>query len=511
MAAVSEYADLEKKHGLEDVMPVDQYRHKAHLMEGAFQQLVKHRRQVQGRDLAPHYDTVRLWPVVVVAYSLLEQCIKLLVGVRTEGYLNGGGAGTAKDDGHNLPKAFGRLTELDRGLLEECYAEYASFIQFPPEFQKLEQYLQEVSKKGGQIAWRYFLLEKSPKNMKELPGPLSPDMFLEITRSAIDILMAKAWTDHGMHGVHRRLKHQLCDALSRQLPLESVSIEDSYAWVQRGGGLINAFSRHIRAGALDGECGDALAKWLDEAVEQLRQSAERQYDVDMRRFLHMASRCCMTTDGKRFEFRNHRPEPLSKSLEPWRGSWSISWRTEESSWSGPIDDPPSQRLDDWGLPLRTGQTFKASWRTTENAPAMQELVFGAHGELKVLRHGQVLANMRALVHPHRPSGRFPHPDQPLEPTDRGDKLDHARFIRTGDCRSADGTGSEPECHYPALVEDYEDYACPDCAGKGFCRNCLGEAANADDCHACADALGLCPACRGHGRDGHHAILAATDA
>ena len=509
MAAVSEYADLEKKHGLEDVMPVDQYRHKAHLMEGAFQQLVEHRRQVQGGDLAPHYDATRFWPVVVGAYSLLEQCLKLLVGIRKAGYLDDGrGAETKRGDSHNLAKVFSRLSELDTRLLEECYAEYASFIQFPPEFQKLEQYLQEVSKKGGQIAWRYFLLEKSPKNMKELPGPLSPDMFLEITRSAIDILMAKAWTDHGMHGVHRRLQHQLSDALSRRLPLESVSIDESDEWVQRGGGLINAFSRHIRAGALDGECGGALAKWLDEAVEQLRQSAKQEYNVDMLRFLHMASRCCMTTDGKRFEFRNHRPEPLSKSLRPRRGGWSISWRTKESSWSGPIDDPPSQRLDDWGLPLRTGQAFTASWRRTENAPAMQELVPGTHGELKVLRHGQVLANMWARVSSSGPQGRFIGPDEPLKSTDRGEKLGHATFRRTGDCRAAEGAGSEHEYDYPALVEGY---ACPECAGTGFCRNCLGEAANADDCHACADTPGLCPACRGHGRDGHHAILAATDA
>ena len=59
MTAMSKYADLEKEHGLEDVMPVDEYRHKAHLMEGAFQQLLKHRRQIQGHELSPHYDAAR--------------------------------------------------------------------------------------------------------------------------------------------------------------------------------------------------------------------------------------------------------------------------------------------------------------------------------------------------------------------------------------------------------------------------------------------------------------------
>ena len=63
---MSNYADLEKEHGLEDIMPVNEYRHKAKQMEGALRQLVKHRRQIQGRDLAPSYDAVRFWPFVVI-------------------------------------------------------------------------------------------------------------------------------------------------------------------------------------------------------------------------------------------------------------------------------------------------------------------------------------------------------------------------------------------------------------------------------------------------------------
>ena len=502
---MSKYADLEKEHGLEDIMSLDEYRDKVDLMEGVLQQLVEHRRQIQGLDLAPNYDAVRFWPVVVSAYSLLEQCLKLLVGIRTEGYLNGGGVGTGRGDGHDLAKIFGRLTELDRDLLEECYAEYASFVQFPPEFQSLDQYLQVVINNGGQIAWRYFLLEKSLENVGALPGPLSPDMLLEIMRRALDILLAKGWTDHGMHGVHRRLEHQLGDGLRRPLPQEGLSIDDLDAWVRCGGGLINAFSKHIRVGALDGEAGDALTKWLDEAVEQLRQSAEQQHDVDMLRFLHMAARCCMTTEGKRFEFRNHRPKPISESLGQWRGGWSLSWRAGSSSWHGPIDDPPRHRLEDWGLPLRTGQALTASWHRTGNAPAMRELIPGTSGELKVLRHERVLAQMRARVTSCGPPSRFVNPDEPHAPTDRGEKLADATFIRTGDCSDADRAGSE---HESDPLELASGYTCLECAGTGFCRDCLGEAAKAGDCRACADALGLCPTCRGYGLDGHHAILDA---
>lgn len=492
---MTKYADLEKEHGLEDIMPVDEYRHRASQMKGAWEQLVKHRRQIRGRDLAPSYDAVRFWPFIVSAYSLLEQCLKLLVGIRTAGYLKGGGQDTDKGDSHDLAKVFGRLTKLDRDLLEECYAEYASLIQFDERFPRLDEYLKVLSENKGQIAWRYFLLEKSRENMDKLPGPLNPDLLLEVMHGVLDILMAKGWADHGMHGIHRRLMHQLGEASSNALLQEARSIEDSNAvmsdldaWVGREGGLVNAFSKHIRDGALDRKCGDALVKCLDTAMDQLRESAEQEYDVDMLRFLHMATRCCMTTDGSRFKFCNHRPTPISES-DQWHGGWSLSWRSEESSWSGPIDDPPIKRLQKGGLPLRTGQAFRASWHNTANAPAEQEFVYGTCGELTLLRYGRVLVRMRARVIPYIMFD-----------------FRHATFLRIDDCHDTDVAGSERESDWPSPVTDF---ACPECAGTGFCRDCLGGAAKADDCRACADAAGLCPTCRGYGLDGHHAILDAA--
>ena len=516
---MTKYADLEKEHGLEDIMPVDEYRHRASQMKGAWEQLVKHRRQIRGRDLAPSYDAVRFWPFIVSAYSLLEQCLKLLVGIRTEGYLDGserkrrritffrssiigrclrlGGSRdiTARRDRHNLAKVFGRLTKLDRDMLEECYAEYASFVQFDAQFPTLDEYLKALCKSRGQIAWRYFLLEKNRENIGKLPGPLNPDMLLEVMRCAVDILMAKGWADHGMHGIHRRLMHQLGEASSSALLQEARSIEDSNAvmsdldaWAGREGGLVNAFSKHIRVGALDRKCGDALVKCLDTAVDQLRESAEQEYDVDMLRFLHITTRCCMTTDGSRFKFCNHRPTPISES-DQWHGGWSLSWRVEESSWSGPIDDPPSRRLHKWGLPLRTGQIFNASWHKTANAPAKQELVSGTCGELRVLHHERVLVRMWARVDSYIMFS-----------------IRNATFIRIGDCPDADEAGN---AHEGGQLELVTGYACPECAGTGFCRDCLGEATKTADCRACADEKGLCPACRGYGLDGHHAILDAA--
>ena len=633
---------LEREHGSKDVMHVMEYRESVRYMRMHFDELLKQRPQTWGRDLKPYYDVVRFQPIVVQAYSLLEQCLKLLVAIRKADYLDmrENGWTDAQQDSHNLKKVFKSLARLDKDCkdyLVECYNQYASYIQCT-EFSTLNDFLHEEGGKqvawrylnlpserrgrearqggGNQVDWRDLILERylstglirilveflgSGSNMQKVEGifnsekdrpkdhieeypekfweiidflakflreegrgkctqghnpgesergelrnllenflqkreeqgktegkPLSMaviermarkfeknlpstahphvllGILLELTRCALDILEAKASKKpYKPSGVYHRLEELLERALrgsysspppswSEQKFEDFLKGDDLEGWKRNNDGTINAFSKYIRVGDLQDlqPYSDAMREWLDHSKKKLQQMAAEENDIDLCHFLDMADKCCMTFRGKRFSFRNDRPEPLSTSLGDWRTGWSIKWQSGESVWEGPIDDPPSHRLDDWGLPLRTGQTFKASWQNRRgSAPARRDLVSGKHGELKVLRHGRVLAHMWAVV-----SGWGQRRESA--------KLSHATFIRIGDCRDADGAGSEHERHYPALAEGY---ACLECEGTGFCRNCLGEAAKADDCQVCVDAPGLCPTCRGYRLDGHHLI------
>ena len=246
--AMMGYKNLEANEGLVDVLSVDNYHDKVARMRGAFDELVRHRHGIRGRDWFPEYDEARLWLTIVGLYSLLEQCLKLLVGIRTSGYLSPKNApNTARDDGHDLGHVYDRLEGLDKDLLEESYAQYASFIEFPPEFHTLRCYLRKIGK--DQVVWRYLLLEKGiweprgPKSAtkKYPPAPRSPDMLLEAIRGTLDILEAKASSDRGMHGIIRRLEQGLEDALRRGsdgLPPDGLN-----RWVP----AVEASSTHSRA------------------------------------------------------------------------------------------------------------------------------------------------------------------------------------------------------------------------------------------------------------------------
>lgn len=120
------YKDLEEQHDLHDVLAPEKYRHKVDLMEVVLEDLRSHRARIQGRDLMPGFNEARLWSTILSSYSLLEQSLKLLVGVRTIGYLPpANGKNTAINDNHDLLRVYNRLTKLDETVLEETYAEYA--------------------------------------------------------------------------------------------------------------------------------------------------------------------------------------------------------------------------------------------------------------------------------------------------------------------------------------------------------------------------------------------------
>ena len=68
------------------------------------------RPKIRGHDLALGYEA-RLWLLIVGSYSLLEQCLKLLVGIRTSGYLSQG----APDSTGKPRKPYAVLQDLRPG------------------------------------------------------------------------------------------------------------------------------------------------------------------------------------------------------------------------------------------------------------------------------------------------------------------------------------------------------------------------------------------------------------
>ena len=466
-----------------------EHRESVILMRAAHEGLVRHRRGTP-------------WPTIVGSCSLLEQSLKLLVGIRKPDYLPSGG----KKDRHNLGVVYDKLEEEDKDSLEEMdesYAQYASFIKFPSEFGTLREYLDVIGDR--QVDWRYFLLDRdgsnppSPRpdrrrrkahpslldrdgsNPSSLPSPDMLDMLLEAIRSVLDILERTVWHDDEMqmHDVCQRLAEGLEVALHHARMSDGPSHDDLNGWARDGRGVVNAFSRYLRAGPLD-DYPDAMRKWLDHAVEAARaagKAAEQDGDDDLARFLRVASRCCATVNDNRFSFTNHRPEPLfgGQSLDlplRLRDGWSVEWRTDKTTWCGAVDAIRE-------LPVRVGQISTMRWRRCRK-PSQTDFVENTQGQLTVRRHEHELMSLNVRILTARPRGP------------KGTRVDHALFVVV----DAGGNWPSEEC----------DLACQACRGTGFCMDCRGESTE-PECQTCS-AEGLCPQCRGYGRDGDH-IIAGT--
>lgn len=472
---MSVYKELETEHDITDALSVDEYRNKVHQMWGASNELYKLRCQIKGHDLMPSYDAVRFWPITISTYSLLEQCLKLLVSIRTPNYIT---KGQAFKDGHDLVIVFDRLTKLDKDLLERCYIEYASFIEFPLQsFPTLEAYLKKIGR--GQITWRYFLLESEPKDLGKLPAPFSPDILLEITRGVISILMAKAFTDHGLDTIHRRLENSLGRALGHPAPLVDLSTDNFNDWVRQNNGIINAFFRYIRIGSLD-EYGKPMRKWLDESVELLRKNLLD--DLELEQFFLLAENRCMTWDGKQFQSYNPLPKPVF--LLDMHGDWNIEWRSDTSSWQGKVDKVEA-------IPMRIGQSFDINWFGIDLSPPTDgSIIPDSCGLLTIRRNGHVIVSMNAKAI-LLARGDFD-----------GDtyQIVSVTFIRLGE-----------NCSNENKIAIIRDWTCERCRGTGFCMECKGEASDQDICQSCSSDNGMCPDCRGYGRDGDYLLAQSIEA
>ena len=575
-------------------------------MQTHFEDLCKQRPRNWGHGLKPYDDVMRFQPVIVQAYSLLEQCLKLLIAIRDEVYLDKRDKKKltpAQEDSHNLQEVFKKLTDIDKCRLGKCYDQYASYIRCTNQFPTLDNFLENEGK--SQVSWRYLTLEKglsmrlvqllagflsfesnmrkvdrifsskqcslkgcaerypekfwkmidfltgflrtegSGKNIQghnlaannceelndllkkflqnrnqqsktegkplsiealwrmarrfqdNLPSKAHPNVLLgillELIHCVLNIIKANAYKKpYELEGVSRRLEDLLKEAQrhsysslppdwSEQKFEEFLDGDDLQRWEQNGVGTINAFSKYIRVGVLQ-KYSDAMREWLNHSIKRLQCKAE--HDIDLRRFLDIASRCCVTFDGNRFSFCSNRPHPLSTNLEDWGKGWSIKWeKTKGSIWEGPIDDIPCRKMKDFGLPMWPGQSFRATWGRTKRYPAPQSIEFGAHGQLTVSRNKKPLLSITARC------GR------PI----RSSRTRNAEFVRVDDCH-----GMSDSTHRNT------GYDCLYCKGTGFCVDCLGEPKKGNNCEKCKSHQGLCPECEGYGLSGHHLIARTLD-
>ena len=157
------------------------------------------------------------------------------------------------------------------------------------------------------------------------------------------------------------LEQSLREAIAHPAPLEEVTVDELNDWERKGCGVVNAFSRYLRTGSLD-NYSDAMRKWLDDSVAAAENRADLENDVDLKRFLRIASRCCLTFHDGQFALRNHRPLPIDPGALNIHDGWTIEWHTEAATWRGPVDDVTE-------LPLRAGQSFTATWYGAADAQA----------------------------------------------------------------------------------------------------------------------------------------------
>ena len=132
-------------------------------------------------DVIPGYIDAQAWGYVVVGYSLAEQSFKALLHLREKE--------VPKE--HSLSTLFNLFEENDQTTLREYYTDYKATIggnrgAFP--FGSLDDFLVNLdggpdAGQAGSLAWRYYLIEETPK----MPS-VSVDYLHEVVFGCIQIV-----------------------------------------------------------------------------------------------------------------------------------------------------------------------------------------------------------------------------------------------------------------------------------------------------------------------------------
>ena len=159
-----------------------------------------HRSHPVGTDLVPEENLLQAWPVVLAAYSGMEQAMKHLVRMRTGGYPD-------RASSHNPSNMFRRMDEEEKSVVREAYAIYQSLHSYIP-FQTADEFLDAIG--AGWEPWRYWLLERNN------PPTNHPGAMLEIWHALVRVIEHRKYEHRGLSSVDIRIENTIRRGLNRQ-------------------------------------------------------------------------------------------------------------------------------------------------------------------------------------------------------------------------------------------------------------------------------------------------------
>lgn len=147
-------------------------------------------------DLLPDYNAINAWPTITLAYSGIEQSMKLLL-------IKGRSLPEELLLTHSISKLFSALPEKNQKCLQDSYSIYQSLHDYIPKT-TLDEFLDHIG--DGYNSWRYFLTESE----KKPPPQNSPGAMMEIWSALKDILF-----DRNLFHVKCRLYRDISDLITK--------------------------------------------------------------------------------------------------------------------------------------------------------------------------------------------------------------------------------------------------------------------------------------------------------
>lgn len=147
-------------------------------------------------DLLPDYNAINAWPTITLAYSGIEQSMKLLL-------IKGRSLPEELLLTHSISKLFSALPEKNQKCLQDSYSIYQSLHDYIPKT-TLDEFLDHIG--DGYNSWRYFLTESE----KKPPPQNSPGAMMEVWSALKDILFNRK-----LFHVKRRLSRAIFDQIGR--------------------------------------------------------------------------------------------------------------------------------------------------------------------------------------------------------------------------------------------------------------------------------------------------------